>query len=541
MSLLRVLDKIVSSEVVYTHKLWQAGKRLVGGSIPPVGTFLISLLTMRRATLITFITLMMIFVYWSVKFYGLKYFFVHSIEAENSFKSSQFYPQYGHAPDYSWVTGKLGVYTLEGGCTTLTFSETQRDEGNYFGIFALELSQAKKVPEFDLKNGIFVVVTGKIKGQKFSMACPQNIYQVDGIISNEQELIFPSSPLSSTKRVEIKPNGKGQTKKKLVPPVFQSFNRVSPGQAADKIVTHGFNLLDAYIKELPSFTCVFPDGQFAFTLNDDSNINLAPTCANDKVWRQIIFKLPDGKTQATILDGPITGESGVANPEAILKAKKTLESLLVASNMGVKRIFNENVSLDLSSQNDFQLFIVDLLFGSIRLNKPLSSGPIPSQHVVPSTIQIKVNPNIEKPIKVAGISTSSNQVKTDVAFGLVVNEIKINVNQEKKETQLEVSGATVISKRDLEIQTSKLYLETSSGIKEIKKSPAEAYKFLGLDKAQEIILGEENQTPTYFVKGLKQGKLLFIFPVEMKKEAKVNAETGSIISVKAPWWDLLVK
>lgn len=92
------------------------------------------------------------------------------------------FPKYGHSPDFSWVSGKLAYNSLEGGCWTLHFEEdkqTQTEE--YNGVLALEMPNNLRT---QLKDREFVVVYGKIIGRNFSMACPQNIYEVSNISSN---------------------------------------------------------------------------------------------------------------------------------------------------------------------------------------------------------------------------------------------------------------------------------------------------------------------------------------------------------------------
>ncbi len=92
------------------------------------------------------------------------------------------YPLYGHAPDYSWVSGKLKYNKLEGGCWSINFSESQEDESNYNGVFALNLKNQEQYSNFN--DGNFVILKGKIIGKKFSMACPLNIYGADEILNN---------------------------------------------------------------------------------------------------------------------------------------------------------------------------------------------------------------------------------------------------------------------------------------------------------------------------------------------------------------------
>jgi len=492
---------------------------------------------MTKFALNTSVILTVFFVSWFTNIYNPGYFLIPFVKATES----QTYPKYGYSPDYSWIAGKLSFQPLEGGCWTLTFSETQKDTSNYFGLFGLDLTQVKSKRPLDLTDGAFVVVIGKIKESKVSMSCPPNIYQAEIVLSSEPGVTpFPSTT-PPTRRIEIKPGGSGQEEIKRIPISPDTFQQITPAHAADKIVTHGYNLIDAYIKELPGYTCEFPDGQFSFTLDGNYKVDISPACAYGKIWRVISFRQPDGRTQITFLDGPISGEPGTPNPEAILGAKKTLENFLSSSNMKVKKVFKEDVTLDLSSQSDFQVFIVDLLFGSIKLTKPLASGPIPGQYTLPPSVPVKISPDNEKPIRISGVSTHSKQVKTKVDFGPVSSEVKIIVKQDEKEAQLAVGGETIKTKRSLEIQASRIYLETPVGRKEIKINPADIYKSLKISKDKELILDVDDQEPTYFVKGARQGRLFFVIPIVVERKAKVNAETGRTTSIKSPWWDFLVR
>jgi hypothetical protein len=97
--------------------------------------------------------------------------------------------RYGHAKDYSWVSGQLQYYSLEGGCWSIKFSDQQEDVNNYWGIFGLEFDNPQM--QNKLKEGSFVTIKGKFKGQKFSMACPQNMYTVSSIENKES---LPETP-----------------------------------------------------------------------------------------------------------------------------------------------------------------------------------------------------------------------------------------------------------------------------------------------------------------------------------------------------------
>lgn len=106
--------------------------------------------------------------------------------------------RYGYAQDYSWISGQLQYNSLEGGCWSIKFSDKEGSADNYYGIFGLEFDNPQKVNK--LKDGDFVTLTGKVKGQKFSMSCPQNIYSVTNI---ENETSVPETPPAGEKPPSI--------------------------------------------------------------------------------------------------------------------------------------------------------------------------------------------------------------------------------------------------------------------------------------------------------------------------------------------------
>lgn len=112
--------------------------------------------------------------------------------------------RYGHAQDYSWVSGRLEYSSIEGGCWSIRFSDKQESADNYWGVFGLEFENSGIMNQ--LKKDDFITLYGHIKGRKFSMACPQNIYSVSSI---KEEVTFPetppigSQPQSITERLKL--------------------------------------------------------------------------------------------------------------------------------------------------------------------------------------------------------------------------------------------------------------------------------------------------------------------------------------------------
>ena len=109
---------------------------------------------------------------------------------------------------------------------------------------------------------------------------------------------------------------------------------------------------------------------------------------------------------------------------------------------------------------------------------------------------------------------------------------------------LETSDTSTKFTGELFIEEYKLLMKTSIGDKPINILPGDAIKVSGTpNKAEvnEIELKEELQKPIYQIKGSKQTKLLFIIPISMKVETKVDAELGNVISVEKPWWSFLTQ
>ena len=141
-------------------------------------------------------------------------------------------------------------------------------------------------------------------------------------------------------------------------------------------------------------------------------------------------------------------------------------------------------------------------------------------------------------------ATEENPVNTEIISG------------EKKQPSLILIKKTsedglIIRSKEVEavvfgkvsVMESKLVMETLEGNKEINILPEEASlkarETTKIIKVNEIELKEESQKPIYSVKGIKKAKLFFLFSVEVKIETKINAETGSVISIKKPWWSFL--
>jgi len=107
---------------------------------------------------------------------------------------------------------------------------------------------------------------------------------------------------------------------------------------------------------------------------------------------------------------------------------------------------------------------------------------------------------------------------------------------------LETTLASAAYSGELIIEDSKLFMKTSIGKSPINILPEDAVGISetpNIETVKKIELKEESQKPIYSIMGTKQTKILFIIPVSMEVETKINAETSDVISINRPWWSFL--
>lgn len=98
--------------------------------------------------------------------------------------------------------------------------------------------------------------------------------------------------------------------------------------------------------------------------------------------------------------------------------------------------------------------------------------------------------------------------------------------------------------QDVSYENNKVYAETAAGKKEIKIMPDTASE-RAIERLGElnftIILKEVGQDTklVYEMNATKEARVIGIFKVKAEVKARVDAQTGEIISVKRPWWAFL--
>ena len=135
-------------------------------------------------------------------------------------------------------------------------------------------------------------------------------------------------------------------------------------------------------------------------------------------------------------------------------------------------------------------------------------------------------------------TTETRPIITTVEVSTGLSSIRI----EKKGEQLEIKSekASAISGENFIIEESKLYFKTSTGNKQIKVLPEEASaQATEITTIKGIEIKEESMKPIYSIIGIKEAKILAIFPTTLEIETKVDATSGKIIYLNKPWWSFL--
>ena len=195
----------------------------------------------------------------------------------------------------------------------------------------------------------------------------------------------------------------------------------------------------------------------------------------------------------------------------------------------------------------------------------MKSGIINQKKCVPSTSTTPGGPAINCP---SGCVCNGNAVTCPTQSETITTPIQSGTSTSPSSgtttsggssgtTQIEIgktsSGAVSIKQGNVEATTtqkmnvmeSKVYMETSSGVNEIKIMPEtaseKAIERLG-DLGFSVTLKEAGKgdevKPVYELTGNKQGKFLGIFKIMARVQAQVDAETGDVKVIK-PWWSFL--
>jgi len=166
--------------------------------------------------------------------------------------------------------------------------------------------------------------------------------------------------------------------------VNKKVRAVSPENVADKIIMHGYWLLDDYINGLGDGNpCLFPSGRFEFGMGQYDMAALSTSCMRPNSGPLTIRKtlfirtlLPSGNfmVSSVVLDHL----DGTPDQNALDSAKDLLEDFLVKNNMIVARVGGKSLLLDLSAERNLTIFI-GLMHSTIVPLNPIDITPIFSE------------------------------------------------------------------------------------------------------------------------------------------------------------------
>ncbi|MEM7817163.1 MAG: DUF333 domain-containing protein, partial [Candidatus Aenigmatarchaeota archaeon] len=134
--------------------------------------------------------------------------------------------------------------------------------------------------------------------------------------------------------------------------------------------------------------------------------------------------------------------------------------------------------------------------------------------------------------------------KLEENLGIENLSVSIDVNNETKVISVQIGNLTFRTRNRLHLRMNQLFIETPHKNISINVIPSVATQVVmtkePMDEIKNAELEVENETiATYKIEGNRKAKLIGIIPVELKIRARVNSETGDIISVEKPWWSFL--
>ncbi len=119
----------------------------------------------------------------------------------------------------------------------------------------------------------------------------------------------------------------------------------------------------------------------------------------------------------------------------------------------------------------------------------------------------------------------------------------IRVTFEKTEEAVVFTSAIpTVTEENVYVTDSKIVMEMDdSSISTIDILPEDIIPILDVNTIEESVLVEETDQAVYQIEATKDSHLLGFIPMDMSIEAKVDAETGEVLSTDKPWWAFLAR
>jgi hypothetical protein len=219
----------------------------------------------------------------------------------------------------------------------------------------------------------------------------------------------------------------------------------------------------------------------------------------------------------------------------ISETKGQCMKTIVSERVEAKEVvtyYKEKVTEVMTQEQDIDLQITQLKGLRIEIDNMIAElikkkDQLNASEVSGVVDEIKVRQNT--------IQTGSATVTTTTAK--VMTQIN-NKNVEVKPTAIGVEikdENNTVTSSNLTIKANKV--EISDIV--IQTTPSAAVKTAKMQNTKTINLTVENGAPIYTMTGDENRKLLWIIPVTMEKQVKIDTSTGAVINEEKPWWSAL--
>jgi len=166
-------------------------------------------------------------------------------------------------------------------------------------------------------------------------------------------------------------------------------------------------------------------------------------------------------------------------------------------------------------RNEIDNMIMELLNKKNKLNASDVSGVVDEIKMKHNSIQ-------------AGNSTIST---TTATISTQINNQNIEVQPSETGVTM-TDGTTVVSIPELSIRANKISIADQV----IQVAPSAVMVRAKMQNQKQLNMSVENGTPIYNIKGDENRNFLWVVPVTMEKQVKIDATNGNVLSEEKPWW-----
>lgn len=120
-------------------------------------------------------------------------------------------------------------------------------------------------------------------------------------------------------------------------------------------------------------------------------------------------------------------------------------------------------------------------------------------------------------------------------------KIYISVDNVKEVLSLESENITADTKLPIGIEITQLYVEVNDVKSEVNILPDTVLEKAKTEVSSIESIEIKSGSSVYSVKGFRDARILWIFPVKLNMEIKIDTATGQIKEIEKPWWSFLAR